>query len=349
MNLKNRKRNSYITSILFVYVGLSLVLFYLEKDNEGSNIHSFSDALWYGLVTLTTVGYGDFFPVSGPGRIIGIFFILGSLGILGYLIGEISNYIGAYMEKRKTGFYGTDFVDHFVIIGWNNFTRQVADQIYFSGTKLAIVTNDREKVPLIRNLYPGDTVFAFLNEYDNYDAYHKVNLEQSQSVFVDLEDDTAKLVFLLNLKKLYPQTKFIVSLDNADLKETFLSLGVTSALAKNDIASRLVASYIFEPDVASYTEDLISTSSKEGETDIFQVLVNGNNPFNNRDYSEVFFQLKKDFNLVLIGLSRKSGDREERILIKNPEHSINIQSGDYMIMIGEQMTKKRLLKYIEGK
>jgi len=334
--------------ILVLYVVLSFVLFYLEKDSEGSNIQSFSDAVWYGLVTLTTVGYGDFFPVSGLGKLIGAFFILGSLGILGYLIGEISNYIGLYMEKRITGFYGTDFSNHFVIIGWNNFTRQVADQIYYSEKKLGIVTNERDKIPMIRNLYPGDKVFVFLIEYDNYEAYHKVNLKESQSVFVDLEDDTAKLVFLLNLKKLYPQTKFIVSLDNADLKETFLSLGVTSALAKNDVASRLVASYIFEPDVATYTEDLISTSSKEGESDIFQVLVNEGHPYDNRDYFEAFYQLKKDFNLILIGLSRKTGENGKRILIKNPVKTLKIQTDDYMIMIGEQTTKKRLLRYVEG-
>ncbi|HEX5588597.1 MAG TPA: potassium channel family protein [Acidimicrobiia bacterium] len=53
---------------------LSAVLFTMVEDvGQGERVHSFFDALWWSLTTITTVGYGDVFPVTAAGRIIGGF------------------------------------------------------------------------------------------------------------------------------------------------------------------------------------------------------------------------------------------------------------------------------------
>jgi|APHM01.1.fsa_nt_gi Ion channel. len=56
---------------------------------DAANIKDVGDTLWYALVTLTTVGYGDYYPVSAPGQVLGALFVLSSLGVLGLLIGKM--------------------------------------------------------------------------------------------------------------------------------------------------------------------------------------------------------------------------------------------------------------------
>jgi len=77
-----------------------------------------------------------------------------------------------------------------------------------------------------------------------------VNETQASSVFVNTPDDSQKLIAVLNLKQELPSASFIVTMDNASLKQTYYSAGVTHVLSRDEIASKLLASCIFEPDDA---------------------------------------------------------------------------------------------------
>lgn len=72
-----------------VYILILCVLTASERAADGSGIRSFADALWYSLVTVTTVGYGDLYPVTTIGKGIGVFFLLLSVGFLALLIGAV--------------------------------------------------------------------------------------------------------------------------------------------------------------------------------------------------------------------------------------------------------------------
>ena len=189
------KKWKYLIGGLVVYLLAIFIISFVEKGAEGSNINSFTDALWYAIVTLTTVGYGDFFPVTTVGRMVGLLLIIGSIGVLGFVISEITVRFNNYMEKKKNGFWGTDFESHYLIIGWNEFSKQVAMQIFNTGHKVAFVINDKNHLELIKDLFPDDNCFCLFAEFTNMEAYEKVNISKCKGVFVNFEEDTDTLVF----------------------------------------------------------------------------------------------------------------------------------------------------------
>ncbi|RKE00160.1 potassium channel family protein [Marinifilum flexuosum] len=333
-----RKKLIYLAAFL-VYVSAILSIQWFESQSPDSNIKTIGDAFWYAIVTLTTVGYGDFYPVTLPGKIIGLLVIVGSLGILGFLIGEITVRFNQYMEKKKSGFWGTDFENHYVIIGWNEFAQKVANQIIHAGQKVAFVTNSKTDLDLIADLYSSKDVFSLFADYSNIEAYQKVNVSQSKRVFVNFESDSETLVFVINLKKQYPMANVVVRCANPSLKETFLNAGIDHVIAQNEVASKLVASYLFEPHVATYTEDLIATSVSDEDSDIQQYLITEECQFAGADYMDAFLKLKVDFNAILIGLV------QDGKIIKNPVKGTNVQINNYLILISSGDSKKALEKF----
>lgn len=332
-----------VAAFIVCYIALLAMLIKIEAHNPEANIKNFGDALWFSIVTLTTVGYGDLHPVTNEGKMFASIFLLASLGFYGVLIGQISNIMSTIKEHNKLGMNGTNFTNHVVMIGWSDFGKAVVDQLIAAGRSIAIVTKEKDNIDIIQEFYPKKNVFTLFSDYNNFEYLNKMNIMDSSIVFVNLHDDTEKLVYVLNLKKHFDNLNFVVTLDNANLKSTFQSAGVTYAVSKHEIASRLLASYIFEPDVAIYSEEIIAYPQTDEHYDIKQYKVIENNPFIDQFYDKVFYDMKKEFNVILIGIVKVNG--AERKLMKNPEETVKIAEGDYLIMITNKNSVIKLKRF----
>lgn len=323
--------------VAFMFI-LNVLLVFFERHSDQSSITTLSRAFWYMTVTLTTVGYGDYFPVTPAGKVIGYLYILSSLGVIGYLISMATNAFFNMMEEKKLGHKGTHFTDHILIIGWNEFSRMVVEEIDITDKNMAIITDSKDDIDLIYAQFGTDNIFVLFSDYTNFEMLDKVNASKASVAFISLDDDSEALMYVLDFNKYYPKPSIVVSLQKPRLKETFHAAGVTYAVARNEIASKLVASYIFEPDVADMNLELISTSKTDLQHDIQEFLVTGNNPFLNKNYMEAFSGLKKEYNAILIGIYKVS----EKKTHTNPEEDMVIEKNDYLIILANGLNKKKI-------
>lgn len=100
--LVDERANSALLTLLLLGILVlefgSLAVLRVEQGAEGANITSASDALWYTIVTISTVGYGDQYPVTNAGRVIGSMIIIVGVGIFGTFTGYLAN---AFLSPRR--------------------------------------------------------------------------------------------------------------------------------------------------------------------------------------------------------------------------------------------------------
>jgi hypothetical protein len=102
--LKDRAGSALIILLLMGILVLefgSLAILKAEEMNPDANIKTASDAIWYTLVTISTVGYGDRYPTTGPGRIIGSLIIIIGVGIFGTFTGYLANLFLSPQKKEE--------------------------------------------------------------------------------------------------------------------------------------------------------------------------------------------------------------------------------------------------------
>jgi voltage-gated potassium channel len=92
---------AYISITILVMFYCSLAFFSFEKGMN-SNVNEFFDAFWWAFITVTTIGYGDIYPVTTEGRIIGMILSLLGVGLFSVITAELANKFRELSQNKET-------------------------------------------------------------------------------------------------------------------------------------------------------------------------------------------------------------------------------------------------------
>lgn len=90
-----------VTLVSFVLVIFGAMAILNCETHEGSNIKNANDAIWWAFVTITTVGYGDYYPVTTLGRIVAAILMTAGVGLFGTFTAYISSYFLQLSEVEE--------------------------------------------------------------------------------------------------------------------------------------------------------------------------------------------------------------------------------------------------------
>jgi voltage-gated potassium channel len=110
LRVMNRTATGSLRGKVVTYVAGATVLLVLtsalavldaERHRVGANITSFGDALWWACTTITTVGYGDRYPVTTQGRLVAVGLMIAGIALLGVVTAAIASWL--IEQIRETG------------------------------------------------------------------------------------------------------------------------------------------------------------------------------------------------------------------------------------------------------
>lgn len=95
--VRHRGLNWVLLIVLVLNLVAAAMVLEFERGNPNANIHSYPDALWWAVTTITTVGYGDRFPMSPAGRGVAVVLMISGIAMFGVLTATIA----AYFVEQK--------------------------------------------------------------------------------------------------------------------------------------------------------------------------------------------------------------------------------------------------------
>jgi len=96
------KVSTYAAGVAVMSVGLgSLAVLDAEQDAHGANITAYGDALWWAATTVTTVGYGDHFPVTTEGRMVAVALMVVGIGLVGAVTASVAAWMVGQVGERE--------------------------------------------------------------------------------------------------------------------------------------------------------------------------------------------------------------------------------------------------------
>jgi len=145
-------------------LGIAIFLFALMlgilavERGTNRNLASLFDALWYVLVTITTIGYGDITPTTVPGRLIAMIIMIGGIVVFGTVSGKIASMLFEHQQRKDRGLLTMNRKKgHFIICGWQEGMDEILDGIL--GANLDLYPSD---IVLV-NSAPQESLEAILH------------------------------------------------------------------------------------------------------------------------------------------------------------------------------------------
>ncbi len=97
MRANDRMSILKIGSVTVCTTLLGGLFFFIFEFNKNEAVETLFDAVWWSVVTLTSLGYGDIYPVTTEGRVVGIFLMFFGIVLIGVIAGTVSRH---YFEER---------------------------------------------------------------------------------------------------------------------------------------------------------------------------------------------------------------------------------------------------------
>jgi voltage-gated potassium channel len=91
-----------VSGVLLLIYTASLAVFDKERYLPRATINSFGKALWWSITTVTTVGYGDVYPVTNTGRVIAVLLMIGGISLVGVVTAALASWIIQRVAEEET-------------------------------------------------------------------------------------------------------------------------------------------------------------------------------------------------------------------------------------------------------
>jgi len=137
--------------IVFMLVFGTAGYWFFEHYPEGEVTDIFG-ALWWAVVTLTTVGYGDMVPGTTGGRIMGGFVMLCGIGLVSTLTSNMASMLVEHKARKRKGLLKVSLTNHVVIVGWNDFGHELVEALRDNGVLGSGETGGGSNLVLVNTL-----------------------------------------------------------------------------------------------------------------------------------------------------------------------------------------------------
>ncbi|MCL5984089.1 MAG: potassium channel family protein [Candidatus Thermoplasmatota archaeon] len=326
---------------------------------------SLFNGIYWGVITMSTVGYGDIVPTNPPAKVFAMVLAGSTIGVIGYVVSTISTLAIEAREEELLGLDGTKISGHVVVLGWNPVARSALEELILTGKNVAVMTRQQDKLTEIRTfvaqlIRSASTnpdlkgrvttekgIYLGLGDYSQRRSLELLNLPKAIEAIVASDDDARNLMTALLLKNLAPHLRVVVSAAHEELRETLHAAGVTYVVSPMDLGGRMVSAAAAQPEVAEAINDL--TSAGFG-SDLNEYPLGNGNPLTGLMFEEAHTRLRQATGALLVGVARpRKGDRDGRPfeVILDPPTDTRLDEGCYALILVSMHVEDRLHSWIK--
>jgi voltage-gated potassium channel len=329
--LGSKKFELYTLLFLLIFITVTAgIAIYVFEQNHNNSIETIFDALYWALITISTVGYGDISPVTPEGRVVSMLIIVSGIAMISFVTSVIVSSFSEKLDELKENriIEEVNKKEEFMIIcGYGQMTRMFLK--YYAkeyDKRYIVIEKDKDRVE--EALKEGYR--AIHEDASRHDVIKRFNLQYSNITLLALTgDDIANIYITLNAKSLSHKIRVIARARTEKIIKKYQLAGADSIVRPSTIADRMLFTAITQP-VMYKAIYAILTGKNMALLD--EVSVDNSPLLIGKRIEELNFMGNK---LLCIGLQEGGEDGE---FIFNPTSEIILKEGDILLVMGRKVS-----------
>lgn len=347
-----QKKMELLTTIfvmILLLTAASSFMYYVENPVQPDKFSSIPAAMWWGVATLTTVGYGDIYPVTLWGKFFaGIIAILG-IGIVALPSGILASGLIEEFQNLKEGYVEKEvFEGHILICGWNYLGTDILDKLLSedarnAGINQTLIMANIQKPQLELMKYSDKEIyFVMANPLNEVNLIDKGAIDNCKSVlilpeFSSTKSDAESLMILLAIKKRSNETgKNIftcVQVLDSSYRDHFVKGGADEIVCMDDFGSGITVGSIITHGLTKVVNELVDYN--EG-SEIYKS-IEMPEKYSGKTF-KALVNIFLEHNVILIAIETKvmTEDGKERTVTNvKPDKDFIVPDGSSLFFIAE--------------
>jgi len=252
-----------------------LGVYYLELRAGSLQFSSIWEALWWSVVTMTTVGYGDYTPQGGTGRLLAVIIMFTGISLISFLTASIASISVTRRMRASQGLMPIKVKNHIIICGWHHKIERLIDafmSIDADGKDSVIVLVNEEsedKMQSLKMQYGYAHIKYIRGEFTRETILKRANIDTARAAIIFPSElptggasDEKSIVATLTIKNLNPKVRVIAYVhDQANIPHLRKANADSIVLADN-FGSFIIASHVLNPGIPQIADELLSASSE---------------------------------------------------------------------------------------
>ncbi len=316
-----------ISSATLSVIALGTLGGYFAEKPVNNGFSNFGDSLWWTIVTMSTVGYGDKVPVTIIGRIIGVICMLSGPILMVSFVTSIGMQLYDRWMKGARGMSQVRSKEHLVICGWNKKAEDIINEIQISQLKdlpVTIIDDTIDTKPVdearISFVKGNASEMVVLDRANIVEAKYAIVLAENSTPAADQKT----VLTVLTIEKRNPSIITCAELNDANNEEYLREANCDIIVNASALSSRLLAMSLLNPAVNNIIKDLVSQEGNE----IYRVPLP--QQYMNRPFLDTLLDFKKLHDVILIGI-----ERDGKCLL-NPSEGEFLRSGDNLLVLSKE-------------
>ncbi|PLY07863.1 MAG: potassium channel protein [Arcobacter sp.] len=324
---KERKFEFLTLSMMYVMVVFfsSTIMYIYEGAGINDKVTSFLDAIYWSIITLSTVGYGDITPMTMEGKAVTLVLTISGFLVIAFGTSIVTTGLSDRMQVIKENRVESEvskMTNFIVLCGYGIMGKILAEQLVKLKTKFVILDIDNENVLEARK----NAYLCLKADATNIDVLKNVGVGDGATTVIALtSNDAVNLSIILSARTLDTTINIISRVNNVHSKPKLKIAGADHIISANDITSYVATEYVGQPVAFEAIDEILLNDDIGANVDEVEVLENSSFI----GYSLDIIDFNK-YNLTLIGIVNK----EKKFIFNPVNQAYVISEKDIFIIIG---------------